>query len=284
MRLSADLLAQSEQRTNALGERELILRGLLIPTIENLATTQDAYDTFDFTDNRITKVDNFPTSKRLSHLNLCQNFITSVDGKNLSRNVPNLSTFNLCYNQISSLNVLRNIGLGCKKLKFLFLNGNPVTNLHYYRLYTIYSIPSLQVLDFTKIKQKERDMAKRFAVSAAGAALQADIQMEARETTSATTSQSNNEDDSNTFVPGKGNTTKETFRIQFTANQKEEIRDMITNASCPEDVEKIEECVRRGEFPSSFASVTNQNGKRQLEMDEKEDDDLKKNRIEVIAS
>ena len=111
--------------------------------------------------------------------------------------------------------------------------------IHYYRLYTIHTIPSLQVLDYQKINQKEREKAKRFALSAAGAALQSDIL------------QQNTEPD-NTFIPGKANTAKENFRIQFTPAQKEQIREMIMNAKNPSDVEAIEECVKRGEFPSMF--------------------------------
>ena len=44
MRLSAELLGSAEQRTNPLGEREIVLRGLAIPAIEHLAVTRDAVD------------------------------------------------------------------------------------------------------------------------------------------------------------------------------------------------------------------------------------------------
>ena len=45
MRLSAEVLSLAEQRPNALGEREIVLRGLGIPVIEHLAVTRDAFDT-----------------------------------------------------------------------------------------------------------------------------------------------------------------------------------------------------------------------------------------------
>ena len=276
VRISADLLlTQSEHSLNPLNERSLNLRGLLIPQIENLATLQQQtydntttttntiqFDTIDFTDNRITTIDNFPKSCRfrLQHLIFCNNLINGISVQNAKSNVPNLLALNLGYNVIDSLNFVRCLGMACKNLKYLFLVGNPVTSefllqwlvsfvssfythyylgIHYYRLYTIHTIPSLQVLDYQKINQKERDKAKRFALSAAGAALQSDIL------------NSESEPD-NTFVPGKANTPKENFRIQFTPTQKEQIREMIMNAKNPGDVETIEEFVKRGEFPSMF--------------------------------
>mmetsp|Transcript_11544 Transcript_11544/g.23687 ORF Transcript_11544/g.23687 Transcript_11544/m.23687 type:complete len:158 (-) Transcript_11544:1776-2249(-) len=126
MRLSAEILSLAEQRPNALGEREIVLRGLGIPAIEHLAVTRDAFDTMDFTDNRITRVDNFPKLKRLSSLLMGGNVITDVDAKNLAANVPNLTTLVLTDNQISGLHEMAKIAEACPKLEFLSLRGNPV--------------------------------------------------------------------------------------------------------------------------------------------------------------
>merc|ERR1712232_247826 len=147
-----------------------------------------------------TIIDNFPKSckYRLRHLIFCNNLISSINVMNIKNNVTLLSTLNLSYNLVDDLNFIRCLGLSCKHLKYLFLVGNPITNKHYYRLYTIHTIPSLQVLDYIKINQKEREKAKRFALSAAGAALQSDILYD-----ETSTSNSNN----NTFIPGKANTT-----------------------------------------------------------------------------
>jgi len=296
VRISADLLlTQSEQTINTLNERELNLRGLLIPQIENLATLQQQhdnydnttttsntiqFDTIDFTDNRITTIDNFPKSCkiRLSHLIFCNNLINSINVINIKNNVPNLSTLNLSYNVIDQLNFIRCLGISCKNLKYLFLVGNPVTRIHYYRLYTIHTIPSLQVLDYIKINQKDRDKAKRFALSAAGAALQSDILQQQNDRND--DDNTNTSDNTNTFIPGKANTTKENFRIQFTIKEKEQIRHMIMNASNPSDVETIEEYVRRGEFPSMFLSKNDgddESKKRELE-DTTDEAKMKKNR------
>ena len=126
MRLSAEILSLAEQRPNALGEREIVLRGLGIPAIEHLGVTRDAFDTIDFTDNRITRVENFPRLKRLSTLLLGGNAVAGVDARNMAANVPNLTTLVLTDNQIAALYEVARIADGCPKLEFLSLRGNPV--------------------------------------------------------------------------------------------------------------------------------------------------------------
>ena len=127
MRLSAEILNSSEQRTNPLGERELVLRGLAIPAIEHLGGTRDAFDTIDFTDNRLSRFENFPRLLRLSCLNCSGNVLESIDGNNISKNVPNITNLNLSHNNISSLAEVASLGKACTKLEFLNLHGNPVT-------------------------------------------------------------------------------------------------------------------------------------------------------------
>lgn len=127
MRISAELLGLAEQRPNAVGERELVLRGMAIPAIEHLAATRDAFDAIDFTDNRISRLENFPRLQRLVHLMLSGNVIESIDAKNIKENVPNLQHLELAYNHISSLREVANLGKACPKLESLSLVGNSVT-------------------------------------------------------------------------------------------------------------------------------------------------------------
>lgn len=137
MRLSAELLGSSEQRTNPLGEREIVLRGLAIPAIEHLGVTRDAFDIMDFSDNRLGRLENFPRLNRLSGLHLSGNVIESIDPNNVSKNIPNLVHIDLSHNQISSLLQVSNLGKACTKLQSLSLQGNPVTsksfnNIHHF--------------------------------------------------------------------------------------------------------------------------------------------------------
>mmetsp|Transcript_5218 Transcript_5218/g.14058 ORF Transcript_5218/g.14058 Transcript_5218/m.14058 type:complete len:274 (+) Transcript_5218:331-1152(+) len=246
MRLSAELIGSSEQRTNPLGERELVLRGLAIPSIEHLAVTQDAFDAIDFTDNRLQRLDNFPRLQRLASLNCMGNSITSIDADNIRKNVANLTYINLCNNNISALHEVVNLGQACEKLQVLSLHGNPVTRRQHYRLYTINQIPSLKTLDYIKISKSERQRAERLAKSAAGAALESDVQGEAREAA---------KNGVKTFVPGEGGSAEESFVTNFTQEQKDQIRQMVANADSATQIEEIEQSVKRGVFPESFLNL-----------------------------
>ena len=128
MRLSAEIISQSEQRINPLGEREIILRGLSIQMIEHLSVTQNQFDSIDLTDNHITKITNFPKLNRLSSLSLSGNVVESVDGGNLKQNLSGLRHLNLSGNRIRGLHVVGSIGVGCPNLETLALVGNPVTS------------------------------------------------------------------------------------------------------------------------------------------------------------
>jgi U2 small nuclear ribonucleoprotein A' len=110
----------------------------------------------------------------------------------------------------------------------------------HYRLYAIHRIPSLKTLDYVKITPSERDRATRLANSAAGAALESDVQKEAK--SSAT----------KTFTPGEGESAGETFVTNFTLEQKEMIRQMVANAKSPAEIDDIERSVRRGVFPQQY--------------------------------
>eukprot|EP00536_Pseudo-nitzschia_multiseries_P007422 jgi/Psemu1/195603/e_gw1.175.116.1 len=228
MRLTAELIASSEQRTNPLGEREIVLRGLAIPVIEHLGVTRDAYDAFDLTDNRLGRLENFPRLLRLGSLSLSGNVIETIDANNISKNLPNLQYLDLSYNQISKLSEVSNLGKAY----------NAARRRQHYRLYTIHSIPSLKVLDHQRITQTERDRARRLAGSAAGAALESDVQDEAGQ--------------QKTFTPGEGASAEESFVVNFTAEEKEQIRLMVANAESPAEIEEIERSVQRGILPKKF--------------------------------
>ena len=124
-----------------------------------------------------------------------------------------------------------------------------LTGRQHYRLYAINKFPKLKVLDFVKVKQSEREKAKRLAMSAAGAALEGDVMIEARDAKAK----------SKTFTPGEGKSAKESFVVNFTPDQKAKIKEMIANASSPAEIERIEDCVKRGEFPGENGKSGEQN-------------------------
>ena len=59
-------------------------------------------------------------------------------------------------NKIADFEQIDNIA-SCKSLEKLYLLDNVVTKMKNYRLYVIYKIPSLRILDFQRITKKERE-------------------------------------------------------------------------------------------------------------------------------
>ena len=71
--LSAAVIMSSPQRLNAVKDYELCLRSLRISRIENLGCTRDQFDTIDFCDNEIVRVEGFPRLCRLKTLLVSNN-------------------------------------------------------------------------------------------------------------------------------------------------------------------------------------------------------------------
>lgn len=159
MKLTADLILQSPQYTNALRDRELDLRGYKIPVIENLGATLDQFDTIDMSENDLRKLEGFPSLKRLKSLLLNNNRICRIT-EHLEESLPNLETIVMTSNNMQELKDLDSLK-SVKSLQYLSLLRNPVTNKPHYRLYVINKLPQLRVLDFQRIKQREREAAKR---------------------------------------------------------------------------------------------------------------------------
>jgi hypothetical protein len=100
----------------------------------------------------------------------------------------------------------------------------------------------LKVLDFNKVAPAERLAAERLVQSAAGATLEMDVQSE-------TPTQK-------TFTPGEGQLEEDrSFATSFTAEQKELIRKLLSEATSVKEVEDIENSVRRGILPKMARKV-----------------------------
>jgi hypothetical protein len=147
------------------------------------------------------------------------------------------------------------------------------TERQYYRLYTIHSIPSLKCLDYLKVKKAERLQAERLAHSAAGAALESDVQQQQQQ------SSSSNSNTVKTFTPGES-ADGSTVVTLFTAAEKEAIRHLLANAASVAEVEEIENAVQRGVLPDKLlqgvitAAVTPNHGDTNGE-DQRDDNDPK---------
>ncbi|KAH0687414.1 U2 small nuclear ribonucleoprotein A'-like [Solanum tuberosum] len=162
VRLTADLIWKSPHFFNAIRERELDLRGNKIPVIENLGATEDQFDTIDLSDNEIVKLENFPYLNRLGTLLMNNNRITRIN-PNIGEFLPKLHTLIITSNRLTNLVEIDPLA-SLPKLKFLSLLENNITKRPNYRLYVIHKLKSLRLLDFRKVKQKERlEASKLFA-------------------------------------------------------------------------------------------------------------------------
>lgn len=215
MKLTPDLIEESCQFVNPLKERELDLRGNKIQVIENLAATYDQFDCIDFSDNEIKRLDGFPLLSRISMLLLNNNRVCKV-GEDIHSCIPNLETLVLTNNMIEDLSDLDNFAK-LTKLKYLSLMRNPVTTKPKYRLYVIHTLPSVRVLDYRKVKQRERLQAERMFANAKKAA--------------------------KTFTPG------EPVNTGPTAQDKDAIRAAIAKASSLDEIKKLEMMLNSGAIP-----------------------------------
>mmetsp|Transcript_23591 Transcript_23591/g.41815 ORF Transcript_23591/g.41815 Transcript_23591/m.41815 type:complete len:175 (-) Transcript_23591:803-1327(-) len=159
MRITVELVQKSPQYMNPLQERELNLRGLKIPLIENLGATLDQFDSIDLTNNELTLLEETAPLRRLTTFLLSHNQISRIL-PSFAKNLPRMENLVLTYNRISSLKEIDNL-VAFQYLKRLSLIGNLVTKLPDYRLYVIHKLPNLHFLDFQRVCLAERQAAAR---------------------------------------------------------------------------------------------------------------------------
>lgn len=127
-------------------------------------------------------------------------------GEHLEEYVPNIESLVLTGNHLEELTDIDPL-IPLTQLISLSLLHNPITAKAHYRLYIIYKFPQLRLLDFRKIKMKEREDAKALFKSKKGKEIQKEITKRAK-----------------TFVPG-GN-------MQNIAKNKGMYYKNINNLSC----------------------------------------------------
>jgi U2 small nuclear ribonucleoprotein A' len=116
-------------------------------------------DTIDLCDNEIAVLDNFPLLPRLRTLLLCNNRIHEIATR-LGSQLPGLETLVLTNNTLAQLMHLEPLR-ACTQLRYLSLLDNPIVHVEHYRLWVVWRLPQLRVVDFTRIKEQERVQAKQ---------------------------------------------------------------------------------------------------------------------------
>jgi len=246
VKLTPELINSSMQFINPCRDRELDLRGYKIPQIENMGATLDQFDTIDFSENDLRKLDNFPYLPRLKCLLLNNNRIIRV-ADNLNEYLPNMDSVILTGNNIQELCDLDPL-THLPKLETLSLLMNPIANLPNYREYVVFKFPNLRLLDFRKIKRKERAQAIEMFKSKPGKEILKEVARKAKLAPSIQAIGENNV----ARVPGAN------------AAELQKIREAIKNATSLQEVERLTRILQSGQIPEDFLEL---NGNGHSEMD-----------------
>ena len=158
-RLTAELIASAPAYMNPLNERELSLRSYRLPSIESLGATSDEYECIDLSHNQLSRLDNFPLLLNLTTLVLHHNSIRRIS-PTLHTALPHLTHLALSHNQLSHHTDLAPLAQ-CRRLVWLDVSGCPLTRAADYRLRVLHVLPRLRVLDYNKVRAKERQDSER---------------------------------------------------------------------------------------------------------------------------
>jgi U2 small nuclear ribonucleoprotein A' len=241
MKLTPELLAQASSALNPIKERQLDLRGYKIPAIENLGVTRDQHDAIDLTDNSIVALGNLPLLKRLHTLLLANNRISSIS-PSLHLSVPNLTTLVLTNNNVCELGDLEPLK-ELRGLKYVSLMGNPVREKKWYREWLAWRLSGLRVLDFQRIRDKERQTAKTLFLTAQNSptALATTISTTVS-THSSKTVVTTDEPKPSAALAGKAG------RL-MSKEDAERVKQAIAKATSVEEIRKLERSLREGYMP-----------------------------------
>lgn len=250
MRLTAEIIASAPAYMNPINQRELSIRGLKVPVIENLGVTLDQYEAIDLSDNEVAKLDNFPLLTRLQNLLLHNNRIAKIS-EGLGRYLPKLHSLVLTNNKLANFSDIDPLA-DLPALTHLTLIGNPVAKLPNYRLYIIFKLPQVTILDFNKVKPAEREASKKIFGAPAKQLTAAQRRLRDQVLKKQDDDDGKMEDDRSsssaaaapasvsTFVPGEG------LSKEQLAERRAKILDAIKSATSLEEVERLEKILQSG--------------------------------------
>ncbi|KAL4401612.1 U2 snRNP complex subunit [Malassezia pachydermatis] len=243
MKLTAELLTQCESVINPLKERELDLRGLKIPAIENLGAARDVNDALDFTDNDVRYLGNFPRMERLRHLTMSNNLVSRID-PHIHKQLPYLQSLILTNNAVADYSQLSNLKR-MRHLTYLSLMGNPIAREKHYREFIVWRLPHLRVLDFRRITERERTIARNLFETADGRLSELAISITGQSETAAAPAQPRS------FEPGAPLTGAS--QRPLTESERAAIAEAIDKSQSMEEIRRLEEQLKLGYVPTSEA-------------------------------
>lgn len=264
MRLTSETVLYAQQGLNCIGDRELVLRNKAIPVIENLAVARDGFDTIDLSANMISIVgDGFPPFPRLQSLYLGANRIIRIQ-KGLADSLPNLRVLVLTSNRLGTLDDLNLPELSRMQLEVLSVLDNPVASLSGTRQKIIDSLPSLAVLNFTKVTQSERKTALEKNLQPALGKRRAGQQSKKGTKRRRVAGK----DGIKTFEIGRLGDVTESKSTEpprrtkaLTKEQSEALKAYVQNATTLEQVTRMQDAMRNGTVEDFLASLTEEANK-----------------------
>ncbi|WVQ73792.1 hypothetical protein IAR50_003372 [Cryptococcus sp. DSM 104548] len=250
MRLTHEYVSNAPSHLNPLKERELELRGLQIPVIENLASHQGSYDTLNLSENSITVLGNIPNSPRLQAIHAAGNQITTIS-PSLPPNIPNLVTLVLTDNVISSFASLLPLEQ-LTSLRHLSLRGNPVTQQEHYKEFVVWKVAKgkLHTLDFERIKDSLRESSRKLLIDPETELPNSLAhQLSIPTTSSIPASSSAFAASARANADGAGAGAKGGKGRLMTPDEKRRVVEALTNAQTSEEVRKLERMLADGIVP-----------------------------------
>lgn len=192
MKITPRLVAEAPNIINPEGKLTLVLRNQNIEYIDNLRSCEDTFSVIDLCNNDIEELTNISGSGAVETILLANNNISSL-GENvlldiisreqngaasnetsegtptdstieqnqasaLRTNLSSISSLSLVNNNISSFSELVKL-CRFRNLQVLLLSGNPICDEHHYRLFLVWILPNLRILDGERVKAAERDAA-----------------------------------------------------------------------------------------------------------------------------
>lgn len=142
---------------------------------------------------------------------------------------------------------------------------NPLTKKKYYRLYVIWKLPTVRVLDFTKVARKERQEAKKLFDGKAGPSALAESIAATKSTTS-------------TFEPGEGVPLPLKSSVPTLTMSKEDqdkIKAALAKATTLDEISRLERALKEGKIPSDLKDQheTQSRKKQKLDGGEQEEEE-----------
>lgn len=187
---------------------------------------------------------------RLKNLLCSSNRIAKIDPE-LYLYIPNLQVLVLNNNQIQELGDLEPLA-SSTQLSYLSLLDNPVTMKKHYRLYLIHKIPSLRVLDFKKIKEKERQEAEKLFSGTKGKALVKELSQVKAKTFEPGQDLPSGLMDGSVNVPADANGKKKLTTTGLTQEETAKIREAIKNAKTMDEITRLEAILKSGKLPKEL--------------------------------